>query len=69
MASSSHTDWKAAHTAAAQLARLLGRETGIEKAVEFGKTVYLVHSLPKPQNRCGFELRCETVRPSDPISL
>jgi hypothetical protein len=59
-------DWKDAHRSAVELARLLKRETGIEKANEFGKQVFRVHSLPKPENRCGFELRCEIVRPSDP---
>jgi len=67
MSHSCHSDWKAAHTAAVELARLLKRETGIEKAVEFGRTVYRVHSLPKPENRYGFELRCEVVRPGDPL--
>ena len=67
MSASCHTTWKAAHTAAVELARLLQRETGIEKAKEFGKEVFRVHSLPKPENRCGFELRCEIVRPSDPL--
>ena len=64
---SAFKDWKDAHTAAVNLARLLKRETGIEKAYEFGNLVYRVHSLPKPENRCGFELRCEIVRPSDPL--
>lgn len=59
-------DWKDAHGAAVDLARLLKRETGIEKANEFGKTVFRVHSLPKPENRCGFELRCEIIQPEDP---
>ena len=67
MSASCHTTWKAAHTAAVELARLLQRETGIEKAKEFGKEVFRVHSLPKPENRCGFELRVEIVRPSDPL--
>jgi hypothetical protein len=62
-----YPDWKDAHKAAVELARLLKRETGIEKANEFGKTVYRVHHLPKPENRYGFELRCEIVRPSDPL--
>ena len=67
MSVSCHTTWKAAHTAAVELARLLQRETGIEKAKEFGKEVFRVHSLPNPENRCGFELRVEIVRPSDPL--
>lgn len=67
MAHSTHNEWKDAHASAVQLARLLGRETGIEKGRQFGKDIYLVHSLPKPHNRCGFELRCEVVAPSDPF--
>jgi len=67
MSISVHSAWKAAHAAAVERARLLNRETGIEKAIEFGKTVYRVHHLPLPQNRQGFELRCEVVRPSDPL--
>lgn len=60
----SSPDWKLAHNEAQKWANQLGRETGIEKAVEFGKTVYRVHFLPKPQNRYGFELRCELVPPT-----
>ena len=60
-------EWKAAHTAAVELARLLKREVGIEKANEYGKQVFRVHTLPRPENRYGFELRCEIVRPSDPL--
>ncbi|MDE2071728.1 MAG: hypothetical protein KGI70_03295 [Patescibacteria group bacterium] len=61
------SDWKEAHTEAVKYARYLGREVGIEKASEFGKTVYLVSSLPKPENRCGRELRVEIVNPGDPL--
>lgn len=57
------TDYKEAHTYAVELARTLGRETGIEKAKEFGQLGFNVHHLPKVENRCGFELRCEVVRP------
>ena len=67
MSVSRHTNWKAAHTAAVELARLLKREVGIEKANEYGKQVFRVHTLPRPENRYGFELRCEIVRPSDPL--
>ena len=62
----SYNDWKAAHTAAVELARSLGREVGLYKTTEYGKTVYQVINLPKPENRQGFELRCEIVRPDDP---
>ena len=46
--SQAYREWKQAHTAAVELARLLKRETGIEKAKEFGKEVFRVHTLPKP---------------------
>jgi hypothetical protein len=67
MADSSHTEWKAAHTAAVNLARQSGKEVGIERMQQFGKTVFLVHRLPAEQFRQGFELRCEIVRPDDPL--
>ena len=55
-----------AFNAALDLANLLGRETGIEKFKEYGKPGFLVHTLPKPENRFGFELRCEVVQPNSP---
>jgi hypothetical protein len=64
---SSFKDWKEAHTAAVLLARQLGKEVGILKAKEYSSTVYQVMSLPKRENRYGFELRCELVNPSDPL--
>ena len=64
---SSYRDWKDAHAAAVTLARQLGREVGILKAKEYTSTVFQVIHLPKPQNRQGFELRCEVVSPSDPL--
>lgn len=60
--------YEAAFAAAQALANQLGREVGIEKANEFGRTVYLVKHLPKPENRCGWELRCEVVQPVVGIS-
>jgi len=65
--SNRYTTWKEAHTAAAKLARLLGRETGILGTKEFGKEGFNVYSLPQAKNRYGFELRCEIVAPGDPI--
>jgi hypothetical protein len=62
----SFKEWKDAHTAAVTLARQLGREVGILKAKEYTATVFQVIHLPKPENRQGFELRAEIVRPSDP---
>lgn len=63
----SFREWKDAHTAAVALARELRREVGLLKATEYGKPVFQVFNLPKPENRQGFELRCEVVRPSDPL--
>lgn len=65
--SSFHRDWKDAHTTAVTLARQLGKEVGIEKFKEYNTPGFHVFSLPKPENRYGFELRCEVVKPSDPI--
>ena len=61
------TTWKEAHTRAVLLARQLGRETGILRTKEFNRDGFNVYHLPKPENRCGFELRCEVVRPDDPL--
>jgi hypothetical protein len=60
-------DWKQAHTEAVKLARTLGREVGISRQKEYTTDGFLVHHLPKPENRCGFELRCEVVSPNDPL--
>ena len=60
-------DWKEAHTHAVLQARKLGLDCGVEKINEFGKTRYAVRYLPKPENRCGFELRCEVVKVTDPL--
>ncbi len=62
----SFRDWKEAHSAAVELARKLNRDVGILKAKEYSSTVFQVFSLPKPENRYGFELRCEVVHPTDP---
>lgn len=53
--------WKEAHAYATQLTQLLKRDVGILKTKEYNKLVYQVIHLPKPENRYGFELRCEIV--------
>lgn len=63
----SHKTWKEAHTAAVLLARESKKEVGIERMVQFGNTVFLVHRLPAEQFRQGYELRCEIVSPTDPL--
>lgn len=60
-------DWKDAHTAAVLLARELKHDVGIWRQTEFGKDGYNVRSLPRSENRCGHELRCEVVTPLDPL--
>ena len=58
--------WRDAHHAACDLADLLGRDVGISKATEYTTPGFSVHSLPRPENRCGFELRAEVVTPGTP---
>ena len=60
-------DYSEAHTAAINLARQLGKEVGLEKFKEFNTKGFRIFHLPKPENRHGFELRCEVVKPSDPL--
>jgi hypothetical protein len=53
--------WREARDAAEALANKLGISVGIEKLTAFqGWTIKL---LPRPENRCGWELRCECVDP------
>jgi hypothetical protein len=59
--------WKEAHTAAVLLARELKHDVGLWKADEFGKTVFNIRSLPRPENRYGHELQCEVVSPGDSL--
>ena len=52
---------------AIELANLTKREIGIEKLPGV-RTAYSTRILPNPENRCGFELHCEIVRPGTPHS-
>lgn len=61
-------NYKDAHNEAVRLANLTKRETGVEKINEFGKTVYRAKMLPNRENRAGWELRCQVVKPGDPLS-
>ena len=66
-------DWKSAHTAAVHLARQVNRDVGIwggPDSLGLGPqhTVFVIATLPKPEHRCGHELRCEVVTPIDPLS-
>lgn len=49
---------------AQKLADQCGREMGLEKANEYGRTVFSIKHLPNPGNRYGWELRCEVVTPT-----
>ena len=60
-------NYSEAHAAAVQLARTLNKEVGLEKFKEFNTSGFRIFRLPKPENRYGFELRCEVVKPSDPL--
>lgn len=62
-----YEDYQSAFNAAVKLARTLGREVGILRTSEFGKDGYNVYHLPSPKNRSGFELRCQVVRPDEPL--
>lgn len=61
------TDYKEAHAAAVLEARRSGKEVGLERFREYTTSGFRVFSLPKPENRYGFELRCEVVKPGDPL--
>ena len=61
-------DYREAFNSAVLLARQLGREVGIEKTPGLlGDNPYIVHHLPKSENRFGFELRCQVVHPDEPL--
>lgn len=62
-----HREYADAFNAACDLARTLGHDAGLEKADNplDGKG-FRVWSLPKPENRYGFEARCEVITPATP---
>ena len=55
-------DYHDAYDAAVDDARRYKCDIGIEKL----GGQFRVFMLPKPENRCGFELRCEVVTPDSP---
>jgi hypothetical protein len=64
------TQYKQALRHAIQTARDLGGrfEIGVEKFSEYGRPGFRAgFILPKPENRFGFELRCESIKASDPM--
>ncbi len=62
-----YQEWKAAHTAAIELARQCNCDAGIWATKEFGKLGYNVGLLPKPENRYGRDAQAEVVKASDPF--
>ncbi len=60
---------EALHHAITTARSLGGRfEIGLEKFAEYGKPGFRAgFILPRPENRCGFELRCEAVKATDPL--
>lgn len=56
-------DYHEARRYAQKRANSLGLSFGIEAANEFGRRGHTVKMLPRPDNRQGFELRCEVVDP------
>ena len=55
--------WSAAHDYAQSKANELGLDTGIHKANEYGRPVYIVTLLPGESYSYGWELQAERVRP------
>ncbi len=59
-------DWHYAREHAQAWANRLKRPMGVEKAKEYGRTVYRVAMLPiKASDRFGWEARCEVVEPEE----
>lgn len=60
-------DYRRAYNAAIMQARETGREVGLERCKEYNKTVYNVFPLPGEKFRQGHELKCQVVRPDEPL--
>lgn len=56
--------WREAHEYAQRRANKLRVSYGIEKPTAFDP-FWTVKMLPRPENRYGWELRCEAVEPMD----
>lgn len=61
----SFSDYDSAKNYARELVKLGGPDAGIEKAREFGRTVFNVKFLPKKENCFGHELTMERVSVGD----
>lgn len=62
-------DYHEAYNYAVDYARQLNRKVGIEKAKWYGKTVFVVKSIPAEGFRHEHQLRMEIVKPTDPHTL
>ena len=60
------SEYRDAFNAACDMARARQREMGLEKVTGPLEKGFRVISLPNPENRRGFELRCQVVTPSEP---
>lgn len=67
--SSVYNNYDEAFNAAIDLSNLCKIDVGLEKAIEFNRKVYRIFMLPKKENRCGFELRCQVIIPNTPKSM
>jgi len=64
------SDYQSAHNAAVERARQYQCDVGLEKTSPlYGKGKFRIFLLPHPEHRSGFELRCQVVRPDDPVNL
>lgn len=56
-------DYTEAYNSAVDLANRTGRDAGVRKTVEWGKSGFVVALLPKPENTFGTDLLAERVAP------
>ncbi len=61
-------DYHEARRYAQERANSLGLPFGIEAANEYGRKGHTVKLLPRPENRQGWEMRCEVVDPERVLS-
>lgn len=58
-------DYEEARKFALKRAKQLNMDVGIEAVKEFGHKRFSVIGLPREENRQGYELRVEVVKPTD----
>lgn len=63
-----YTSYFDAYDAALAKAREMNRPVGLEACKEYGKSGFRVKLIPvDPDKRFGWEMRCEVVKPTDPV--